>query len=153
MRTVSFAEDSQLEEIGERAFQFDTALKSINLPSSLQTIGAQAFANCSLLDDIGLNETSQLTVLGDSAFSNTALASFYIPETLTSVGEKPLASCSKLEEINVAADNSVYSSEDGVWFDKGKTRLIQISSRQEKSIGIYDALFCDNSGSLCFCWC
>lgn len=132
LRTVSFAEDSQLEEIGERAFQFDTALKSINLPSSLQTIGAQAFANCSLLDDIGLNETSQLTVLGDSAFSNTALTSFYIPETLTSIGEKPLASCSKLEEINVAADNSVYSSEDGVWFDKGKTRLIQYPAGKKK---------------------
>ena len=61
----------------------------------------------------------------EGTFANsTKMTSISLPSTLTSLGATPFTSCTKLTSISVDVDNPVYSSEDGVLFNKTKTTLI-----------------------------
>ena len=89
LETVIFSEESSLTSIGEDAFYYCTALKSIILPSSLTTIGNSAFDECSQLATIEFAEHSSLTSIGESAFYNcTALKSVEFPKSLVFIGER-----------------------------------------------------------------
>lgn len=55
----------------------------------------------------------------------TTLKNLTIPYSVTSIGENALWRCMSLESINVSADNTAYSSVDGVLFNKDKTVLLQ----------------------------
>ena len=46
-----------------------------------------------------------------------------IPDSVTSIGNSAFNYCSSLTNINVSNDNKVYSSEDGVLFNKDKTEI------------------------------
>ena len=55
----------------------------------------------------------------------TTLKNLTIPYSVTSIGENALWRCMSLESINVSDDNAVFSSVDGVLFNKDKTELLQ----------------------------
>ena len=133
LRTVTIADGSKLENISDIAFQWCSTLKSINLPSGLKTIGENAFANCTSLTDIGLGTDSKLEDLGAGAFSTTKITSFYFPASLKNIGERPLASCTALTELTAAADNTFYSSADGILFSKDGTALVQYPANRKAS--------------------
>jgi len=76
-----------------------------------------------------------VTSIGDGAFSGCGgLTSLSIPATVTRIGREPFGDCAALGLITVDAANPVYSSVDGVLFDKGETTLIQYPAARE---GIY----------------
>jgi len=54
----------------------------------------------------------------------TSLTSVTIPNSVTSIGNYVFASCVSLKEINVSENNSNYSSDNGVLYNKDKTTLI-----------------------------
>jgi len=67
-----------------------------------------------------------VTKIGDSAFYNcSSLTSVTIPSSVTSIGSSAFYSCVGLTSIIVDANNTYYSSLDGVLFDKNQTALIQ----------------------------
>jgi len=71
---------------------------------------------------------SGLTVTGieDQAFyDQIGLTSITIPRTVTSIGVNAFEYCANLTAITVDANNSAYSSVNGVVFNKGQTTLIQ----------------------------
>lgn len=86
--------------IGNGAFTGCTGLKDVTLPSSVVSIGTRAFIGCENLTGI------------------------HIPEGVTDLGYGAFMYCSRLSAISVAANNSVYSSQDGIVFNKDKTELI-----------------------------
>ena len=63
-------------------------------------------------------------IYGYSFSSCSELTSVTIPEVVTVIHELAFLHCNKLTEINVASDNSKYSSQDGVLFNKDKTTLV-----------------------------
>ena len=66
-----------------------------------------------------------VTEISDSAFRDcTSLVSVKIPNTVENVGVGVFYGCSSLESIEADADNSVYSSENGVLFSKDKDILV-----------------------------
>jgi len=97
---------------------------SYTIPNSVTSIGDGAFKSCTGLTSVTI--PNYVTNIGDSAFKGcSSLTSVTIPTSITSIGNCAFYDCANLTAIMVGSGNSVYSSADGVLFDKSKTTLIQ----------------------------
>jgi hypothetical protein len=109
--------------LGVRAFQLKSNLTSITLPITLTSIGDQAFQYCSSLTSIIIPPS--VTSIGSFAFYGCIpLSSIIIPSSVTSIGSYVFTNCN-LVSIYVEPLNAMFSSEDGVLFNKDKTTLLQ----------------------------
>ena len=118
------------------AFYGCTSLTSIEIPSSVTRIAVQVFYGCTSLTSIEI--PSSVTSIGMWAFYNcTSLTSIEIPSSVASIGIYAFSRCVSLNSINVDKSNQEYSSEDGILFDKGKTKLITYpAGKKEKEYNI-----------------
>ena len=91
-------------------------VKTINLPSSIRTIGKRSFANQHDLTTININSSN--FTLGDGAFVNClSLKSFRLPNGISVIGNSVFSGCSSLKEIYVPSTvseigNSAFSACD-----------------------------------------
>lgn len=86
--------------IGRYILTGASAVTSLNLPSTLQTIGMHAF-NKTGLETVELPEG--LTSIEVSAFANTNLTNVVLPEGLTQIGASAFRNCTSLESITLPA--------------------------------------------------
>jgi len=109
--------------IGSHAFDSCRTMTSVTIPNSVTNIGNNAFYWTSLASvTIGNSVTS----IGDYAFCICqSLTNVTIGTNVTSIGTFVFGECTTLTAITVAALNSVYSSADGVLFNKSQTTLIE----------------------------
>lgn len=99
-------------------------IKRVVLPDGITTIGKRAFTSCGHLKSINIPES--VVSIGDFAFAQCMLLpSINIPSSVTSIGEYVFDGCESLKAINVDEANSVYSSKEGVLFDKNQQTLLQ----------------------------
>ena len=100
-------------------------IKTVNIASSVTTIGKRAFSGCEILTSITIPDS--VTTIGDNAFYDCAsLTSVTIPDSVTTIGDSAFYNCTNLTNIKVASDNKYYSNDSyGVLFNKDKTKLIQ----------------------------
>ena len=104
LTTVTFAEGSELESIGQQAFYGCTILSSITIPASVTEIGEKAFYACENLATVTFAEGSKLKSIGQKAFSYCkVLSSITIPASVTSIGINAFYNCPALESINIPA--------------------------------------------------
>ena len=139
-----------LTVIGESAFESCIDLRSVNLPGSLREISYFAFAGCESLTGSplvipegvrtirdsafegcwgikGIQFPASLTHLGYTAFAESGLMQVHIPAALADISGSPFGGCTNLEAITVDSANLNYSSDSqGVLYNKGKTRIVQI---------------------------
>lgn len=140
--------------IGNFAF-YGRTLTSINLPTSIVSIGINAFSDCTNLTSVILPEN--VTSIGSNAFSGcTKLRSITIPNGVTSIGDNAFAKCTGLSSltignnlsslngfdfshythlttIDISNENAHYTSEEGILFNKEQTTLIRYPARKEGS--------------------
>ncbi len=83
-----YALDPRTRAIAPGAFARQANLVSVELPASLQDIGAQAFSGCSSL--ARLEGSPALRSIGNGAFSGTALQTLYLPVTMERLGKNAL---------------------------------------------------------------
>ncbi len=121
-----------VERIGYEAFAGCTSLVRINIPGSVESIGFDAFDGCTSL--VNVNISDGVRTIGFGVFGGcTSLAGINIPASVTSIEESVFSGCISLKAINVDESNSVFSSADGVLFNKDKTKLIAYPSGKEAS--------------------
>ncbi len=96
-------------EIGETAFYFCTGLTDVDIPDSVTKIGEKVFFGC------------------------TRLKSVTIPDSVTEISNFAFYCSTGLTEINVSSDNPLYSSQDGVLFNKDKKTLICYPAGKENT--------------------
>lgn len=113
---------SGVTTVGSNAFRTCENLASVKLPAGLTRIGDVAFYHCDALAAIAIPDS--VTTIGKNAFGYCALEKVTIPKSVVGsgnvvgIGEGAFFKCSKLTEITVDAENTRYSSENGVLFDK-----------------------------------
>jgi hypothetical protein len=108
--------------IGEFAFGYCTGLISVSMPN-VTSIGNMAFFNCIELTEAYM---PNVTLIGNYAFDTcTELTNVYMPNVTSVIGEDTFYDCSGLISIDVGTDNPIYSSADGVLFNKDMTALVK----------------------------
>lgn len=139
---------TEFTSLGERAFSSGevdgytyaacTALKSVELPSSIQQIGKQTFAGCTAMEELEVGHAEALTVLGDGAFMDCAslksavlsgtgirvlpenafdgcrsLETLLLPESLVSIKDRAVADCDSLSDMSICRRDKVVSVDAG----------------------------------------
>lgn len=104
------------------AFPAGTEKTHYDVPEYICKVRLAAFMGCENLQYVTLPEGLQ--ELESFVFENTGLVEVNIPSSLTEMDDNPFNNCKALENIDVAQDNNLFSSVDGVLFDKEKERLI-----------------------------
>jgi len=130
---------NSVTNIGYYAFAICTSLTNVTIGSSVTGIGEEAFAECIGLTSIAIPDS--VTSIGDLAFlSCTNLTSITIPRSVTNIGDQVFYRCPSLTAISADALNSVYSSVDGVLFNKNQTTLTQCPQGKSGSYAIPDSV-------------
>ena len=111
-----------ITSISDGAFFGCTRLTGLTIPNSVKSIGESAFEGCECLTSITI--PNSVTSIGSFAFSLCSLTSVTIPNSVTSIGYYAFGLCEDLKSINVSGQNSHYSSQDGILFNKNKTEII-----------------------------
>ena len=129
---------NSVTSIGHSAFEYCSSLTSITLPYSVTSIGSYAFRDCSKLINITIPDS--VTSVGESAFAYCSnLTSIAIPDSVISIGDCAFIGCSSLTSIIGLENNTYYSIQDGILYNKGKTEIIQVPK------GISGAIILPNS--------
>ncbi len=141
---VTFGANQQLKTVGYLSFAYCDALTEIHIPSGVTLVDYGAFRQCSALVTCNLPES--VKTIGSTAFYQcTKLKNLSIPQAVETIGEFAFYLCREVLSFNVPAsavlvgrgtfigatgtvmvaeNNPNYSSLNGVFYDKNKTRLI-----------------------------
>ena len=92
-----------------------------------------------------------VTEIGAYAFANSDLTSVTIPDSVSIIGGAEFLGCNNLTVISVSAQNPIYSSVNGVVFDKNQTTLIQFPCGKSGSYIIPDGV--TSIGGYAFAYC
>ena len=103
--SVSFGEGSELETIGNGAFENNNSLKSITIPKGVETIDEYAFCSCARLESVVFEQGSQLKTIDEFAFRYChALNNLIIPGTVVTINKDAFYSCDSMTNIYISAD-------------------------------------------------
>lgn len=121
---------NSVTSVGNYAFDRCTGLTSITIPNSVTSIGNWAFELCTSLTSVTI--PNSVTSIGTQAFGYcTGLTSVTIPNSVTSIASTAFDACSALLAIEVDEANEVYSSLEGVLFNKSQNQLVAYPSGKQ----------------------
>ena len=93
---------SSVTSIGANSFDGCTSLTSVTIPSSVTTIGYYAFENCTSLTSVTI--PSSVREIGDFAFFYcTSLTNITIPNSVTRIRTEAFRGCTALASVTVEA--------------------------------------------------
>lgn len=107
---TTFEVPNSVVSIGKWAFTYNYDLKSIHLGNSLVSIGEDPLSDCIDPDDP----------------ESKGIQSITIGKAMKTLDTSIFDKCYYLQAINVESGNTVYSSIDGVLFNKDKTELVKL---------------------------
>ena len=148
--------------IEDLAFNWCKGLTSVTIPGSVTSIGYEAFGYCSGLTGIDVaegnaNYASEQGVLYNKAKTELIRCpagkqgSVTIPGSVTGIGESAFSVCSGLTGIDVAERNANYASEQGVLYNKEKTKLICCPAGKQGSVIIPGSVTSIGDGAFWAC--
>ena len=99
--------DIGVSVIGECAFYQSYNLESVTIPNTVAKLGNRSFFACN------------------------SLVALTIPNSVTMIGSSVFEACSSLTSISVNENNPIYTSNDGVLYDKSQNTLICFPAGKE----------------------
>ena len=136
--SVTFAENSNIQTIGQYAFANCQKIEKISIPASVITMGRACFFQSNSTFEFA--NDSKLETIGKSAFQACTFETIVLPATVTAVKDGAFYKCEKLKSVtfkgaipNPNADNiNVLDS----WFSEC-IALTEINAVGESSEGYY----------------
>ena len=115
---------TNVTSLGDEAFFYCTNLTSVTIGNNVTNIGQWAFQYCWSLTNVTI--PNSIISIGEGAFDSCSdLSSVTIGAGVTFIGTGAFCQCPSLTALAVAANNSAFSSVDGVLFDQSQTMLIE----------------------------
>ncbi|MBQ9266321.1 MAG: leucine-rich repeat domain-containing protein [Bacilli bacterium] len=109
------------------------SLKKVILSSACTEIPGYAFYKCKYLEEVVIGEN--VTKIMMYAFGDTEkIKEVNIPKNVSEIESQAFASLNgkdRIEAINVDAENENYSSDDGILYNKDKTKLLRFPSGKD----------------------
>ena len=94
-----------VKKIGAKAFYGNIGIEKVIMPSTVKTIGKEAFSNCRNLQGIKLPKG--IKKVENKAFENcSSLEKIIIPESVKSIGSKAFANCKNLTDLTVKSSKT-----------------------------------------------
>lgn len=148
-----------VQDIGKYAFMGCSALSSVTIPSGLKTIPDCMFQDCTSLTSVTIPDSVER--IEYNAFRGcTSLATVSMGSGLTSYGNYAFSDCSALISFTVSEANEYFVTEDGILFNKDKTRLVKYPQAKPgtsytipdsvQSLGLEAILGCPNLETITF---
>lgn len=128
------------ENIKKYVFSNSENIKLVNIGESVSCIDDLAFYNCKALTDFTVSKQNKFFASENGVLFNkdkTILLkypegkkdkSYTIPNSVEFINKEAFSNCDNLMEFKVLSDNKIYSSENGVLFNKDKTALLRYPS-------------------------
>ena len=136
LKTVTFAENSQLAHIGSCAFYGCSNLTSINIPNNVTRIEGAAFTKCAKLKSVTFEEDSKLAFIQGFSY-NTSLTSIEIPASVTELGANAFNGCTNLQSVKFGEDSQLTTIGDHAFYDCNKINTITFNTLTPPSVGSY----------------
>jgi len=122
-RLTSITIPNNVTSIGGGAFQNCSNLDSIIIPNNVGSIGSNAFWNCSALTSVTIGG-SVASIWSYAFYGCNKLIFVSIPSNVAYVDVTAFAFCDSLTSLNVDNNNYIYSSIDGIVYNKMQDTLI-----------------------------
>ena len=116
-----------VERLGYRVCSGCTALREVQLSSSLRVISDEAFDGCSSLQKVNFPAT--LKEIRSDAFSGTALTEFTAPDSLTDIWGYAFKDCTALKSVEL---NNVRNLGSGAFMNCTALESVSLSDNMEK---------------------
>ncbi|MBR2822851.1 MAG: leucine-rich repeat protein [Clostridia bacterium] len=121
---------STLKTIGRLAFHGCMHLETLNnLPEGLEALEIDAFSNCTNLSSVIF--PSSLQTIGGDAFQFTSLQTVSIPSSVRSIGYNPFC-CTTIQSIQVQ-NSDYFKTVDGVLYTKDGKTLVAYPCEDERN--------------------
>jgi hypothetical protein len=134
-RLTSVTMGDSVTNIADVTFSDCTSLKNVTIGNSVTSIGGYAFYNCTSLTNVTIPDS--VITIGIAAFGNcTNLINVTVGSSVASIENQAFSGCSTLTNLSVDAGNSVYSSLNGVLFNKAQTTLLTFPPGRGGNYGI-----------------
>ena len=118
----STIDGKQVSYIGSDSFRGNKYLNSVTIPDSVKVIQPRAFAECSNLSTLKFGKNVEK--IYDYVFYQTNIKEITLPEKLNYIsGIAFLGNC-VIKNINVDANNTNFSSNNGIVFSKDKKKIV-----------------------------
>ena len=118
----STIDGKQVSYIGSDSFRGNKYLNSVTIPNSVKVIQPRAFAECSNLSTLKFGKNVEK--IYDYVFFQTNIKEITLPEKLNHIsGIAFLGNC-VIKNINVDANNTNFSSNNGIVFSKDKKKIV-----------------------------
>lgn len=90
--------------ISDSAFYRSEDLRKVTIPSSVQVIGINAFADCEKLNTVVFEEGGECTIL-EGAFSGCILLrTVKLNHSVTAIGERAFMNCKRISKVEVGSE-------------------------------------------------
>lgn len=107
--------------IAANAFNMRSDLARVEIPSTVEEIGAWTFSDCRNLLAVGFSAASQLQTIGLGAFYNcSSMASLAIPASVETVKADAFSGCSNIQAVTISVGSKLKNVESGAfstWYE------------------------------------
>ena len=127
-----------------------SAIKEDNEIIGYSVRGLGTVSDADLIIPSAYNGKPVLSLAAGAFANSTHLTSVTIPDSVTLIGEDAFSGCTLLESISVDKYNAIYSSRNGILYNKNETQIILVP-KALKEIVLSDNLTAIGSGAFSAC--